>query len=151
MNILTRHLEEFTRILSELWRQTSSNAIRRKESQPTASLRLPNSFHRSNTFLLFKLFNKLLFPGFICSSVVCIFGIYFTIIFYPFVFPSQQGAPLDYHAPIGWLSSFPHPHRLKSPPFSCKTHEGIKSQQLNSGFSAGLYVTIKTHPCIILC
>ncbi len=37
MNMLIRHLVEFTGTVSEPWRQTSSNAIRREKSSPTLS------------------------------------------------------------------------------------------------------------------
>lgn len=47
-----RHLVEFARMLSELWRQTSSDATRMEKSQPTVALLLLNSFHHGSRFPL---------------------------------------------------------------------------------------------------
>lgn len=150
--ILIGHLVEFTRIPSELWRQTSSDAIRRKQSGPTLSqptaqslLFLSHSFHHSNSFLLCKLFTEFLLPSFIRLSEFCIFCICFASIFYSPDFPSQRGALSDYLARIGSLWAFLHPPPLPSPPTPCENTQMDLIPANHSGFSAGFfYVTIKT-------
>lgn len=127
-----RHLVEFARMPSELWRQTSSDATRREESQPTVALLLLNSSHHRSRFPLMKALTILQdFPALSFSRGPNILHLVCNHLVFPWRFHLSRGALLDYHAPIGLPSSFPHPLPLPSLPLprppGCKTSNPSKS------------------------
>lgn len=122
-----RHLVEFARMLSELWRQTSSDATRREKSQPTAASLLLNSFHHGSRFPLNEsTYYFTDFPRFIVEPRSKYFASSLQSSCIPLTFHLSRGALLDYHAPIGLQSSFPHPLPSLPPP-CCKTSNPSKS------------------------
>lgn len=133
INILIRHLVEFTRILSELWRQTSSNAIRREKSQHFASQQpkftLPLKFlplHQlfSSTQIVHQISVSLLYPSIWAVHILYLFCNHFPFSWHST--PAGRTVRLSCSLLlIGSLWSFPHPPPLLAPPSPCKTHKWI--------------------------